>query len=318
MRRTLACCPDCWCAHSQDIVRGHVSSDPRDLVAAEGLALFFTADDGIAGRELWRSDGALGFLDAQPDEGFPATGGAGTYRVKDVFPGVQSSDPLHLVWEPSLGLLFFAAHEGVHGVELWASDGSTSGTAMVKDICVGTRDSMPSHLTSWQGRLYFQADDCSTGPELWSSDGTDAGTKLVFDGRPGASGSFPSYMVPFAPATSGGERLFFMANAGGYDGGVSASLPQAWGGARLWSSDGTDSGTRRVLEQRTMADFTLDRKSLEASRPAHMATFGGALYVPATRDRIVALEKMMSAHEVSEEGFAQVIATQHPVARCHS
>ncbi|CAM9518397.1 unnamed protein product, partial [Ectocarpus sp. 8 AP-2014] len=156
----------------EDIVRGHQGSNPMDLVAAGGTALFFTADDGISGRELWRSDGALGFLDARPELGFRVTGGSGTRRVKDARPGKLGAEPLHLMWEPTRSVLFFSADDGFSGRELWSSDGTTAGTAMVADICPGVRGSGPSHLIAWGGAVYFQADDCSTGPELWVSDGS--------------------------------------------------------------------------------------------------------------------------------------------------
>lgn len=290
----------------QDIIRGHVGSKPRDLVAASRTALFFTANDGIAGRELWRSDGTLGFLDPRPDLGFPASGGAGTSRVKDVHPGGHGSDPLYLTWEATLGLLFLSANDGTSGRELWSSDGTTVGTSMVADICPGVRGSGPSYLLSWKGKIFFQADDCTAGPELWVSDGTAAGTVLLADVRPGSAGGFPSYLTPLLPAAGGGERLFFLANGGGYDAAHPSGLPQGWSGAQLWLSDGTKGGTRRAFEQRTAGDFWPDRESLEAGRPARMAVFDGALYLPATRDPVVAVETLLGMNEMTEGGVPQV------------
>lgn len=297
----------------QDIISGHVGSKPRDLVAASQTALFFTADDGIAGRELWRSDGALGFLNPRPKLGFPASGGAGTRRVKDVRPGGHGSDPLYLTWEATLGLLFLSADDGSSGRELWSSDSTTAGTSMVADICPGVRGSGPSHLTSWKARVFFQADDCTAGPELWVSDGTAAGTVLLADVRPGSAGGFPSYLTPLIPAPGGGERLFFLANGGGYDAAHPSGLAQGWSGAQLWLSDGTRDGTRRAFEQRTAGDFSPDRASLEAGRPARMAVFDGALYLPATQDPLVAVESMMGMNEMTEDGVPQVRVQYHLV-----
>ena len=36
------------------------------------------------------------------------------------------------------GTLYFKANDGVHGWELWKSDGIEAGTVMVKDIASGT------------------------------------------------------------------------------------------------------------------------------------------------------------------------------------
>lgn len=290
----------------QDIVRGHIGSNPRDLTSASGSALFFTADDGISGRELWRSDGALGFLDGRPELGFPVSGGSGTHRVQDIREGSLGSDPSFLTWEKEGSLLFFAADDGPHGRELWSSDGTTSGTVMVADICPGVRGSAPSYLTAWIGRLFFQANDCETGPELWVSDGTEKGTNLLVDMRPGSSGAFPSFLTPLEPSVGDVERLFFLANGGGYDASAAPGLDQGWGGAQLWLSDGTVTGTRRAFGQKTSGDFVPDRDSLEVGRPPRMGAYKGALYLPATQDPFVAEESVMSMNERADEGIPQV------------
>src|SRR5258706_4699149 len=90
------------------------------------------------------------------------------------------------------GTLFFTANDGVHGYELWKSDGSAAGTTMVKDIFPGgdfdyynwtysPNSSYPGNLTNVNGTLFFSADDGTVGQELWKTDGTAAGTTLVKD-----------------------------------------------------------------------------------------------------------------------------------------
>jgi len=64
----------------RDIHPGPDSADPAELTAV-GSRLFFVADDGSHGKELWSSDGTP----------------TGTLKVKDINPtGVQDSEPFQL------------------------------------------------------------------------------------------------------------------------------------------------------------------------------------------------------------------------------
>src|SRR5437763_1516704 len=71
------------------------------------------------------------------------------------------------------GLLFFAANDGVHGEELWETNGTAAGTRMVKDINPGTGNGLSPapNLTNINGKLYFGANNGVTGTELWKSNG---------------------------------------------------------------------------------------------------------------------------------------------------
>jgi ELWxxDGT repeat protein len=122
------------------------------------------------------------------------------------------------------GTLFFQADDGTSGYELWKSDGTSTGTVLVKDIRPGPSSSFPFGLTNVNGTLFFHANDGTNGDELWKSDGTSTGTVLVKDIRPGPSDSFPSGL------TNVNGTLFFEANDG-------------TSGYELWKSDGTSTGT---------------------------------------------------------------------------
>jgi ELWxxDGT repeat protein len=87
------------------------------------------------------------------------------------------------------------ADDGVHGLELWTSDGTAEGTRLVKDILPGPDGAFPRDLTDVNGTLYFAAHDGLTGRELWKSDGTEAGTVRVADIHPGIGSAAPSALA---------------------------------------------------------------------------------------------------------------------------
>ena len=126
------------------------SSGPGNLtkgVDVLGSVLYFTADNGTNGVELWKSDGTVG----------------GTNLVRDIAPGGASSNPHNLTAIGST--LYFAADDGTNGIELWKSDGNFTGTVLVKDIAPGTPGSSPTELASVGGALLFAANDGTTGVE---------------------------------------------------------------------------------------------------------------------------------------------------------
>lgn len=147
--------------------------------------LLFEADNVVDGFELWRSDGT----------------GVGTALVKNINPVPEGDSGASFLTSVNNTAVFFMAFDGPasaggggHGVELWKSDGTDAGTALVKDIWPGTTTSNAFGLTAMNGLLFFSADDGTHGVELWKSDGTDAGatcdpgtgagTCLVLDIRP--------------------------------------------------------------------------------------------------------------------------------------
>jgi ELWxxDGT repeat protein len=143
-----------------------------DMVAVNDR-LFFTANDGTHGTELWTLD----LLD-------------NPVMLADINPGNGSS-----IWFPALDdwhsnlvpvnstetKLFFDADDGT-GRELWCTDGTPQGTRMVKKINKQRKFSYgaaPEFLTAVNDKVYFSATDETRGRELWVSDGTEQGTKMV-------------------------------------------------------------------------------------------------------------------------------------------
>jgi ELWxxDGT repeat protein len=70
------------------------------------------------------------------------------------------------------GKLYFSADDGQHGPELWQSDGTLTGTAMIADINPGSTGSLAggsfgANMAVLNGSLYFAANDGVHGQELW-------------------------------------------------------------------------------------------------------------------------------------------------------
>ncbi len=194
-----------------DLRQGALGSDAgASLKAALRGVCVFSADDGVSGVELWRSDGTA----------------AGTRQVADLAPGSSSSTPRSPC---AIGdRMFFVADGPGVGAELYLTDGSASGTRLVADLWPGPNGSVPTGLIAHHGGVYFAADDGSSGRELWFSDGSAAGTRRVADLRPGAASSDPRALTVL-----GTRRVLF----------VASELAE---GDEPWVSDGTAIGTTRL------------------------------------------------------------------------
>jgi len=235
---------------------------PAELVAIgnwqTNVTLYFSADDGKTGRELWTSDGTS----------------AGTKRVKDIRSGSRGSSPRSMT---AVGKrVFFSAKDGSRGRELWVTDGTAAGTRRVKDIRPGAKGSSPRELTAVGGTLFFTADDGAHGRELWKSDGTSAGTLLVTNINKASRwmddvGAFDSETT--GELTSFRGQLFFaplLVQIGKWDGHVFSEL---------WVSDGTEAGTKPF--------YGWDARSDDYDTilwPGELTKVGSRLYFRADRD----------------------------------
>ena len=196
--------------YNRDLVKDinpETGSNPSYLYAFDNK-LYFTADDGTFGRELWVTDGT--FL--------------GTNMVMDIntFGDSFLEDPKFMNHN---GDLYFIAQDSIHGNELWISGDVTR---MVKDLNPsGNGLGNFSTLIVYDSVVYFTAKDSGT-IDLWKSSGNESTTEKIYDFTMYGNGII-SDLVVFK------DHLYFFTEDSVH-------------GAILWRSNGTENGTDIFLE----------------------------------------------------------------------
>lgn len=137
-----------------------LSSNPSDFFQV-GSNIYFTANNGINGEELWKTTGSA----------------FGTVMVKDITPGLDSTIISDMT-EYNGKLYFIASNVIDFDSNLWVTDGTTAGT--VKIPINPTGDSDVSNLIVFNYDLYFGANDGSgIGTELYAYHDPTLGAEML-------------------------------------------------------------------------------------------------------------------------------------------
>jgi len=123
------------------------------------------------------------------------------------------------------GRAFYLLFSEEHEIEVWATDGTASGTARLTDF--SNRVPISTHRIGVElgDELYFLAVDDQEAPGLWRTDGTPGGTARVGDAC---------------------DSCRHVENLGVHEGVLYwEAFPESSPGSELWTSDGTAAGTER-------------------------------------------------------------------------
>lgn len=179
---------------------------PGVLLSAWGHYAYFLGKDETGSRSLWRTDGTsegtrglghfelvstpcrlgdtflfFGFQKSTGYELWKSDGTSeGTRLVMDIgagtrgsLPGERAIDGLAASGAPVNSMVtigrhaFFSADDGIHGVELWVTDGTSEGTRVVADLWDGVAGSWPQDLHVAGTFLVYSAFTPDRGRETW-------------------------------------------------------------------------------------------------------------------------------------------------------
>lgn len=186
----------------KDIAEGSTSSGAWGFTPV-GAGAYFSADDGVHGREPWFTDGTP----------------ANTRLLKDTVVGSTGGYPSGFT-AVGAQVLFRFNEGGSSANQLWVTDGTDAGTKPLTTITFAAGDDGVQGIAAVPGtqRAVFIVRTTGNPAQLWVTDGTEVGTTLVktFDGT-----------SPIYVCLASGASVY-----------LSQTTPNS-----LWRTDGTLGGT---------------------------------------------------------------------------
>ena len=136
-----------------------------------------------------------------------------------------------------VGKLLFTANDGVHGEEIWVTDGTASGTYALGAI-KPDQDFQADNFTVFSnGEALFPGTGATGGSELWATDGSAAGT-AVFAGIPSSAHANPAGAVIWPSVRLGNGDVVF----------EDTPLASTGSAELLWTTNGTPAGTSQIAQ----------------------------------------------------------------------
>ena len=211
-----------------------------------GDLIFFAGRDELPGAQTTTGDELWALNHTE------AISATNPYLVKDISAGVGDSINNFCGATVHNDTLFFVANDGLEGYELWKSDGTNSGTQLVRSLYPGNQNSNPGGFFTIGDTLYFSARSTSAVHSIWKTDGTSAGTVQVSSGC-------NDYNCRFGGATE-------------YNGNIYGSGYTPSGGVELFVMDGNS--LQMLVDLTPGSNFNIPKHT----NPQQLTVFNGLLY----------------------------------------
>jgi ELWxxDGT repeat protein len=235
-----------WKLHRETGARMQMSTiatDPRYITDAVDR-VYFVANTSSGERKMWVSNGTAEgthAIEASPTPNYLAA--LGTRIVFDSNGELWISDGTEAgtfllanlsrlqYLQQFKGELYFYAWDALHGLELWKTNGTPSGTVLVKDVRQNDTDNLSVHdmggHASTNDWLYFACINNEGRHSVWRTNGTPTGTTQLV--------AFESESEWLPHVIGAGSNIFII-------------RVMAWG-SELWILDGTEATKLREVDQ---------------------------------------------------------------------